>query len=133
MTATYPPLAAYRVHRSDGTSYVTNMAAAVTLADARAYFLGKTFTDECPETGRETTWRCVGVTELSGSLRLLTEAEDSAARVKIARIRSQMFNLNQAEQAAAEAEIEAIKTICADTWDSRAATVRANRLVAMGY
>lgn len=34
------PLTAYRVHRSDGTTYVTNMAAGVTLAQARAYFIG---------------------------------------------------------------------------------------------
>ena len=42
MSTTYPPLTAYRVHRSDGSSYVTSMAAGVTLADARAYFIGST-------------------------------------------------------------------------------------------
>jgi len=33
-------LPAFRVHRDDGTSYVTSMASWVTLKDARAYFLG---------------------------------------------------------------------------------------------
>lgn len=40
MPREYPPLTAYRVTRSDGSSYVTDMAADVTLADARAYFIG---------------------------------------------------------------------------------------------
>ena len=43
MTKTYPPLTAYRVHLSDGSSYVTEMAAGVTLEDARAYFVGQRF------------------------------------------------------------------------------------------
>ena len=62
----FPPLTAYRVHRSDGTSYVTSMAAGVTLADARAYFVGSIqydetetksvlVTDVTPETGDDTT------------------------------------------------------------------------------
>lgn len=34
------PLTAYKVHMKDGTSYVTSMAAGVTLATAKAYFLG---------------------------------------------------------------------------------------------
>lgn len=41
--AQYPPLTAYRVTLSDGTSYVTNMAAGVTLEEARAYFIGQPF------------------------------------------------------------------------------------------
>ena len=36
----HPPLTAYRVCMKDGTSYVTAMAADVTLAVAEAYFLG---------------------------------------------------------------------------------------------
>lgn len=47
-------LTAYRVTYDDGSSYCTAMAAGVTLTDARNYFMGKTFVDECPETGRET-------------------------------------------------------------------------------
>jgi hypothetical protein len=35
------PLTGYRVHRSDGSSYVTSMAVGVTLEDARAYFVGQ--------------------------------------------------------------------------------------------
>lgn len=33
-------LPAYRVHRDDGTSYVTSMAIGITLEMARDYFLG---------------------------------------------------------------------------------------------
>jgi hypothetical protein len=40
------PLTAYRVHRDDGTSYVTSMAAGVTLEQARAYFIGLTESDD---------------------------------------------------------------------------------------
>jgi len=42
-TATYPPLSAYRVTLSDGSSYETNMAAGITLEEARAYFIGQRF------------------------------------------------------------------------------------------
>lgn len=38
------PLTAYKITLSDGSSYVTSMAAGVTLADARSYFLGQWFT-----------------------------------------------------------------------------------------
>ena len=41
MQTQYPPLTAYRIFRDDGTSYVTSMAAGVTLEDARAYFMGQ--------------------------------------------------------------------------------------------
>jgi hypothetical protein len=39
-TAARAKLPAYRVHLSDGSSYVTSMAANVTLSDAQAYFEG---------------------------------------------------------------------------------------------
>ena len=42
----YAPLTAYRIHRDDGTSYVTSMAAGVTLEQARAYFIGQTEFDD---------------------------------------------------------------------------------------
>jgi hypothetical protein len=45
---------AFRVHLDDGTSYVTSMAQGVTLADARAYFVGSVQTEENYETGKET-------------------------------------------------------------------------------
>ena len=38
-----PPLTAYTVTLSDGSFYTTNMAAGVTLEQARAYFLGNWF------------------------------------------------------------------------------------------
>jgi len=47
-------LPAFRVHLDDGTSYVTSMAHGVTLADARAYFVGSVQTEENEETGAET-------------------------------------------------------------------------------
>ena len=37
----YPPLTAYRVFLSNGTNYVTSMAAGVTLQQARDYFMGQ--------------------------------------------------------------------------------------------
>jgi hypothetical protein len=37
----YPPLTAYRITRSDGSSYVTDMAADITLKDASDYFMGQ--------------------------------------------------------------------------------------------
>lgn len=57
---TYPPLTAYRVTNADGTSYITSMAAGVTLDEAREYFLGS-WTDEDPETGKETKRTVVNV------------------------------------------------------------------------
>jgi hypothetical protein len=54
------PLPAYKITRDDGISYVTSMAANVTLADARAYFLGQVQTDEDPS-GRETRSTVVAV------------------------------------------------------------------------
>lgn len=59
---TYPPPTAYRVHLSDGSSYVTNMAAGVTLAEARAYFLGSTQYLDLAETIKV---RVVDVTDAS--------------------------------------------------------------------
>lgn len=46
-------LPAYHVTLSDGTSYVTSMANGVTLADAKAYFMGQVQVEECFESGRE--------------------------------------------------------------------------------
>ena len=40
---THKPLTSYRIHLDDGTSYCTNMAAGVTLAEARTYYLGARF------------------------------------------------------------------------------------------
>jgi hypothetical protein len=66
MPRQYPPLTAYRVTRSDGSSYVTDMAADVTLADARAYFVGArqetddgtvTVTDVDTVRAPDTTWK----------------------------------------------------------------------------
>lgn len=54
MKAVYPPLTAYRVHLSDGSSYVTDMAAGVTLAEARAYFLGSVQYRDLAETIKAT-------------------------------------------------------------------------------
>ena len=54
-------LTCYRVHYSNGTSRLTDMAAGVTLTDATDYYLGKTFVDEDPETGRETRYTCIKV------------------------------------------------------------------------
>ena len=48
------PLTAYRVHLSDGSSYVTSMAAGVTLEQARAYFLGSTQFLDIEETKKVT-------------------------------------------------------------------------------
>lgn len=42
-TAGWLTLSAYRVYLSDGTSYATDMAAGITLAEARAYFVGQEF------------------------------------------------------------------------------------------
>ena len=39
----HAPLTAYRVTLSDGSSYVTSMAAGVTLEQARAHFVGQPF------------------------------------------------------------------------------------------
>lgn len=47
---------AYRVYLSDGSDYVTSMAAHVTLADAMDYFVGKWF-----EQSDETTLQAVRV------------------------------------------------------------------------
>lgn len=48
---------AYRIHLSDGTSYVTSMAKGVTLEMATAYFLGHWF--EQPD--EKTKLQCVKV------------------------------------------------------------------------
>lgn len=49
-TTAFAPLTAYRVHRSDGSIYITNMAAGVTLDQARAYFIGSFQWDDLAET-----------------------------------------------------------------------------------
>lgn len=41
MDPAYPPLTAYRIHLDNGTSYITSMAAGVSLSDARRHFLGQ--------------------------------------------------------------------------------------------
>jgi len=58
----YPPLTACRVSLSDGTSYVTSMAAGVTLADARAYFVGKWF----EQADEKTMLQAVAVEQVKG-------------------------------------------------------------------
>jgi hypothetical protein len=42
-TKKHPSLTAYTVTTSDGSFYTTNMAAGITLEQARAYFLGQWF------------------------------------------------------------------------------------------
>jgi L-fucose isomerase-like protein len=37
----YPPLTTFRVFRDDGSSYVTSMAAGVTLEQSQDYFFGQ--------------------------------------------------------------------------------------------
>lgn len=64
---------------------------------------------------------------------LLSASEESAARRRIARLRSQMFDKTEEEQIEAGREIERLKAQCADTWDSRAAQHRAEALTRMGY
>jgi len=59
-------LTAYKITKSNGETYATSMAANVTLAMAKDYFMGKTFVDEDPETGKETTWHVVKVEEIKG-------------------------------------------------------------------
>ena len=47
-------LPAFRITRNDGTSYITSMAADVTMKDARQYFtIGSIQVDEDPLTGKE--------------------------------------------------------------------------------
>jgi hypothetical protein len=38
-----------------------NLAAGITLQQATDYYLGQTFTDEDPETGKETHYTCIKV------------------------------------------------------------------------
>jgi len=52
-------LPAFRIHRNNGTSFVTSMALGTTLLDAEAHYLGKTFTDD--DDGKEKRWCCVEV------------------------------------------------------------------------
>lgn len=61
MTATLP---AFRVRMNDGTTFVTSMAEGVTLARARAYYMGQAFTEEDQLTGEETTRTVVDVTPI---------------------------------------------------------------------
>lgn len=51
-----PELPAYRIFRNDGGNYVTSMAKGISLIEARAYFLGQSFTDT-----DEKKWTCVDV------------------------------------------------------------------------
>lgn len=46
----FAELPAFRVIYEDGESYITSMAHGVTLADARAYFVGQTFTQADEQT-----------------------------------------------------------------------------------
>jgi len=47
-------LPAFRVHRDDGTNYVTSMAHGVTLADAKEYFIGNVQYADIAETVKRT-------------------------------------------------------------------------------
>jgi hypothetical protein len=51
---------------NDGTNWTTTILG--TLDTAKAYFLNKQFTSECPETGRETVRRVYQVEILSADL-----------------------------------------------------------------
>jgi hypothetical protein len=53
-------LTAYKITYDDGSTSSTNMAAGVTLDDAKKYFIGKTFTDE-DHKGKETKRKAVKV------------------------------------------------------------------------
>lgn len=55
MAKQYPPLTAYRIHLSDGTSYITDMAADVTLEMAEAYFLHQWLTQSDEKTRLQVT------------------------------------------------------------------------------
>lgn len=59
---TYPPLTAYRVFMSDGTDYVTSMAADVTLEMAQDYFVGKPF----EQADEKTILTCIKVEQVRG-------------------------------------------------------------------
>lgn len=62
----YPPLTCYRVYFDNGTSPLINLAAGITLQQATDYYLGKTFIDEAPETGKETRHTCIKVEAYQG-------------------------------------------------------------------
>lgn len=47
-------LPAYKITLNDGSSYITSMAAHVTIDIARAYFMGQVQVSEDFETGKET-------------------------------------------------------------------------------
>lgn len=47
---TYPPLTAYKITYNNGSSYVTDMAANVTLDMAKDYFLGQRITQADEQT-----------------------------------------------------------------------------------
>ena len=80
MSATiYPPLTAYRIHRDDGTSYVTSMAAGVTLEQARAYFIGQTEFDDT-ETIRFIRSTVIAVTPCAGTPHSRIEREIALAQ-----------------------------------------------------
>ena len=58
-------MTAYKItyQQADGRTYtrITDMAAGITLQQARDYFLHHTFTDENPETGQESRRVCIAV------------------------------------------------------------------------
>ena len=56
-TRQYPPLTAYTVTMSDGSFYTTEMAAGITLEEARAYFLGQW----CEQADEKTMLQAVAV------------------------------------------------------------------------
>lgn len=56
-------LPAFRVHLSDGDSYVTSMAIGITINEARAYFIGQTNFADLAETIKRTV---VDVTQVAG-------------------------------------------------------------------
>ena len=57
-------LPAYIITYDDGTNQVVSMADGITLEEARAYYVGQSFVDEDPATGRETTRTAVAVVGL---------------------------------------------------------------------
>jgi hypothetical protein len=60
-----PDLPAYKVTLDDNSSYITSMAAGITLDKAREYFIGQVQVDENLETGAETYRTVVSVEQVT--------------------------------------------------------------------
>jgi hypothetical protein len=58
------PLTAYKITYDDGTTSTTDMAADITLADAKKYFIGKPFTVET-KNGKETKRKAIKVEKIN--------------------------------------------------------------------